>query len=367
VIGAVVLIAASITLPGAIPISAADPGDLESLLRHAMRARHYEDHGDYAAALTVWRTLRLEAPADADLELATAIDEARAGLLDSAATRLSGALLSAAALDTLPVTRYRIYPLRREGLYVNGTFDGWHWYVWRARAEVAATRGRWAEATVAARRCVAARPTDGKQWLLLAVCAGQAGHADEARAAARRAVTLDRGLPEIRYLDALWAWKDGRRAEARAGFSAAVALDSTFRPGTVALLRSRLPGTAPEPLPTDVLTGARQVGMLTSRLAPKVEDDVAMDQAPSVAHATHPALPDSIRGRLADKRIPVALFVDAEGRLALADLAWYPTPDIPTPVVSELMALLPTWRFLPARLRGEPLGAWADFTYVFPR
>jgi Flp pilus assembly protein TadD len=350
------------------PGPAGDVAVTGELLRSAARARHYEDHGEYAAALTDWRSLRLHAPADGDLELAIAINEARSGQLDSAAARLSGPKLSAAALDTLPTSRYQLYyPAGREALYVNGTFDGWHWYVWRARAEVAARRESWEEATVAARRCVAARPTNGKQWLLLAVCAGQAGHADEARAAARSAVTLDGGVPEAHYLDALWAWKDGRRAAAQAGFRASVALDSTFRPGATALLRSRLPGTPPDPLPTGVLTGPREVGMLTSPLAPKVEEYVALEQAPIVASRTHPALPDSIKAQLQGKRILVWLFIDADGRVALADLAWYPAGTIPTPAVSEFMALVPTWRFMPARVQGTPRGVWADFTYAFPR
>jgi hypothetical protein len=349
------------------PIPVGDEAVTRELLRGAVRALHYEDHGEYAAALADWRNLRPRVPADGDLELATAIDEARSGQLDSAAARLSGALLMAAALDTLPSSRYQLYPSRREALYLNGTFDGWHWYVWRARAEVAARRDRWEEATGAARRCVAARPTNGKQWLLLAVCAGQAGHADEARAAARSAVTLDGGVPEAHYLDALWAWKDGRRAAAQAGFRAAVALDSTFQLAATALVRSRLPGTAPDPLPTGVLTGPREVGMLTSRLAPKAEEHVQLEQAPIIASRTHPAVPDSIKARLLDKRVPLWLFIDADGRVALADLAWYPAETIPTPAVSKLMAVVPTWRFSPARVQGSPRGVWADFSYVFPR
>ena len=107
--------------------------------------------------------------------------------------------------------------------------------------------------------------------------------------------------------------------------------------------------------------------MLTSRNAPKVEDYVAMEQVPIVATRTHPALSDSIRARLQGKGILLWLFVDADGRVALADLSWYPTNAIPTPVVSELMALVPTWRFLPARVEGAPRGVWADFHYVFPR
>jgi tetratricopeptide (TPR) repeat protein len=343
------------------------PPEAQEALRDATRARHYQDHGEYEAALGEWTKLREKVAPDADLELHLAIDEARSGRLDAAAARLAGPLLSAAADDSLPLARHRLYAVRREALLVNGRFDGWHWYVWRARAEVAAARGRWEEATIAARRCVAARPRNGKQWLLLAVYAGQAGHADEAREAARQAVRLDGGIPETHHLDALWAWRDGRRAEAQAGFRTAVALDSTFQPGVSGLVRSRLPGVAPDPLPGAVLTGVRTVGMLTSRAAPKVEDFTAMEQVPIVAGRSHPAVPDSIKARLADARVFLWLYVDEDGRVALSDLGVEPPAQIPTQILSELMSLLPSWRFLPARVQGRPQGMWADFHYVFPR
>ena len=336
----------------------------------AARARHDEDHGAYPQALAQWLRLRPLVPLDGDLELATALDEARGGQLDSAAARLADRVLSAAALDTLPVTRYRAYPTGREGLYLNGSFDGWHWYVWRARAEVAAARGRWEEATIAARQCVAARPVSGKDWLLLAVCAGRAGRAGlagEARAAARQAVTLDRGLPEAHYLDALWAWRDGRRPDAQAGFRAAVTVDSTFRPAAVALVRSRLPASAPDSLPSEFLTGPRAVGMLTSRVGPKLEEFVKTEGVPILANMVRPVVPDSLKGRIAARKLKVWLFVDPEGRVILHELPWYPPGLFPTPVVSELVALLPQWSFGAETIRGDPRGVWVDISQTFPR
>ena len=104
---------------------ATDGGALQSVLKDAVLARHYEDHGEYAAALVEWRKLRARVPGDGDLELAIAIDEARGGHLDSAATRLSGPVLTAAAEDTVPTSRYRPYPLRREGMYPTAIFARW--------------------------------------------------------------------------------------------------------------------------------------------------------------------------------------------------------------------------------------------------
>ncbi len=343
--------------------SAVHPVPAQEALQVVVQAREFEDRGAYARALAEWRRLRLLAPPDGDLELVTALDEARSGQIDAAAARLSSGLLSAAALDTLPVTRYRTYTVERQGVYVNGTFDGWHWYVWRARAEVAAARGLWEEAVAAARRCVAARPMSGKEWLLLAVCAGRTGREEEARAAAREAVTLDGTLAETHYLDALWAWRDGRRAEAQAGFRASLAIDSTFRPAAVALVRARLPGTAPDTLPSVFLTGPRAVGMLTSPVGPKLEEYVEMEQAPVLAGKIEPAVPDSLKGRV----LPLWLFVDAQGRVLLDDLPWYPPGTLPTSVVAELTRSLPQWRFRPAIVHGEPHGVWMILQYTFPR
>ncbi|MGH7730573.1 MAG: tetratricopeptide repeat protein, partial [Candidatus Eiseniibacteriota bacterium] len=341
--------------------------DTLELLRIAARARHYQEHGEYAAALGEWTKLAPRVPADSDLELATAIDEARSGRLEPAATRLAGALLSAAAIDTLPPARHHPYTASREGLYLNGSFDGWHWYVWRARAEVAAARGRWDEAAIAARQCVAARPASGKDWLLLAVCAGRAGWAGEARAAARQAVTLDRGVPEAHYLDALWAWKDGRRSEAQAGFRAALDADAGFNPAAVALVRSRLPGTAPDSLPSAFLTGPRAVGMLTSPTSPKLEDRVKPERGPRLTNVIMPRLSDSLQSEMLSRNIKVALFVDPEGRVILHELQWYEPGTFPTPVVSEFAAVLALWRFAPRVGEGNPRGTWVELSHVFTR
>src|SRR6185369_6108405 len=142
--------------------------------------------------------------------------------------------------------------------------------------------GRWHEARQAAEVAVAARPLAGKEWLLLAVCAGREGDRGAAETAAARAAVLDPTLPEARYLAGLFAWRGGRRAAAQSEFRAAVALDSSYRAPALALVRSRLPGAAPDSLPAEFLTGVREVGMLTSPMGPKLEEFVQMDTPASI-------------------------------------------------------------------------------------
>ena len=108
----------------------------------ASAARSREDDGAYGLALERLRELRARVPLDGDLELATAIDEARANLLDSAWVRLTSPVLSAAMADTGEPVRWRDYPFQREPFWLNGAFEGWYWYVARARAEVALRLGR---------------------------------------------------------------------------------------------------------------------------------------------------------------------------------------------------------------------------------
>jgi tetratricopeptide (TPR) repeat protein len=331
------------------------------------QARDFEDHGAPARALGEWRRLRGMTPRDGDLELALALNEARAGQLDSAAARLADHTLSDAAADTLPSSRFRSYAVDRDTVYVNGRFDGWHWYVWRARTEVAMARGRWDEAVAAARRCVAARPTAGKEWLLLAVCAGRAGLDDEARGAARQAIAFDGTLPEAHYLAGVWAWRDGRRPEAQARFRAAVAADSALQAAGMALVRSRLPGSPPDSLPASFLTGVRSVGILTSPRGPKMEDLPQYDRIPILSHRVDPAFPDSVKAPFVGKRVLLWLFVDDAGHVVLNDLPWATADQYPVPVLTELLKHFAAWQFTPAQTKGVPSATWVDVLYAFPR
>src|SRR5213594_3313881 len=89
------------------------------------------------------RALRSRTGPDPDLEIELALLEARSGQLDSAAERLWSPALTAALSDSMPVTRRERYGWDRGPLWLNGSFDGWNWYVARARAEVASSLGRW--------------------------------------------------------------------------------------------------------------------------------------------------------------------------------------------------------------------------------
>lgn len=344
---------------------AAAPGDPRIPEQLVNDARAFEDVAAYQRALADWRVLRPRVAPDGDLELAVAIDEARVGLLDSAAARLAGPVLAAAALDTVPVSRYMLYGAERNAIYLDGRFSGWHWYVWRARAEVALARGRWEEGTAAAREAAAARPMSGKEWLLLAICAGRAGRADEARAAAAEAARRDPSLPEALYLDGLWSWRAGRRADAQASFRAASEADPTFRPAALALVRSRLPGTAPDTLPAQFLTGEREAAMLTSPIGPKVEHFIQPERPVLIMTKTDPVVPDSLRQALFRKQLPVWVLVDEQGRALVADVGWYRPEAFPTVMVGDLLKHLKNWTFQPAVVRGELRRVWVDILYQF--
>ncbi len=108
----------------------------------AVRAKTFEEQGNYASALQELKRLRAMQGPDADVELAIALDEARTGLADSAWARLHGPLLTAALADTAGLVRRNDYPFQREQLWVNGSFDGWYWYIARARAELTGFEGK---------------------------------------------------------------------------------------------------------------------------------------------------------------------------------------------------------------------------------
>ena len=327
-------------------------------LQQARDALGLEQLAGYGQAADVLRELRRHVPADADLELGLALDEARSGQLDSAAALLWGSLLSDAVHDSLPTSRRHDYHWKREELLINGTFDGWHWYVARARAEVAARLGRWNDAREAARLCVAARRLVGKEWLVLAVCAGRAGDLEEAEAAARQAAFLDPSLPEAHYLQGLLSWRARRVAAAQTSFRAAVALDSSYRAPALALVRSRLPSAMPDTIPGEILTGARQIGLLTSPLGPKIEEFNQTDKPPHPLVDADPKISGGLPGNYIGAQLTIAILVDERGHIVLHDMPWIDPSDLPEGAVSAIAAVLPQYRFEPAQRFGAPRRAW---------
>jgi Flp pilus assembly protein TadD len=331
----------------------------------AHNARLLEELGAYGRAAATLRQLRAVTPRDADLELALALDEARSGDADSARARLWGRTLSAALVDSLPLSRRHDYAWDREALWLDGRFDGWNWYVARARAEVALGMGRFADAHAAAALAAQARPLAGKEWLLLAVCAGLDGARDEARLAAERAAALDPTLPEARYLCGLYAWHSGQRLEAHTHFRAAVAMDSSWSVPALALVRSSLPGAAPDTLPHEFLTGVRRVGELTSWDRPKLEEFEQMDQPAVLLKRGQPQVPDSLHALLQPVELNLPVLVDERGRAVLHELPWFAPSRLPEPIVSALLASLPDWRFRPAIRLGEMRRVWAVVQYSY--
>ncbi len=333
----------------------------------AIQARALEEQGNYAAALPVLKALRaLQAP-DADLELAIALDEARTGLADSAWARLHGPVLVAALGDTAGLGRRSEYPFQREPLWVNGHFDGWYWYVARARAELALARRDWREAMAMASRSATARPLSGKEALLLAVAAGKAGDARLSEAAAAWAAYLEPWLPEAHYLSGVWAWRNGRRDEARASLQTAAALDSSWRDPVLALARLRLPGMPADSLPTRFLYGRRASAQLTSAKRPKQEEYIQFDTTPMLAFNPMTQPPDSLRAQLHLKKptqIYLQVLVSEQGKPLLVELPYVTEAQVPAAIVNHVVSVVGGWRFVAARRFEKPQRSWASVQYV---
>ncbi|HEV2104463.1 MAG TPA: hypothetical protein VGU27_01950, partial [Candidatus Eisenbacteria bacterium] len=322
--------------------------------------------GAYGLAAARLRALRGRVAPDADLELFLALDDARSGRADSAWARLHGPVLAAALADTAGVARRVDYPFQHEAWLLNGRFDGWCWYVARARAELALDRRAWREAMAMAGRCVQARPLSGDDLLLLAVAAGRAGDDSLAEAAAGSAVYLAPALPEARYLYGLWAWRRGRRSAAADQFRAAVALDSAYRAPALALTRLLLPGLRPDSLPGSFLTGPRACAMLTSPERPKLEEFVQFDTQPVVVTNASTPPADSLRRAMHLVRplqLYVQVLVSEGGRPLLAELPYASEAVLPPAVAQHVLAEIATWRFVAPTRFGRPQRAWATVEY----
>ena len=345
--------------PAAGRATAARSSSSKSPLLLAQEARSLEELGVYSQAADVLAHLALLVPDDADLQIQWALDLARSGRLDSAAVRLWSPLLTSALGDSTSAAQRHRYLWGREELWINRRFDGWHWYVARARAEVAASLSRWQDALEAARTGVQARPLAGKEWLILAVAAGRAGNLEEAQAAARRALELDPSLPEAHYLHGLYEWKAGRRAVAQTAFRKAVELDSSYRAPALALVRSKLPGAAPDSLPTRYLNGTREIDLLTSAARPKPEESIQKDAAAQLLLQIDPVVPDSLKGTFKEVQLSLGVLIDERGRIALHDMSSFNPALLPEPLVGLTTAQLPHWRFKPATRHGVPQRVWS--------
>ena len=354
------ILASAASSPAAAP-DTRTPGQI------ARDARAHEDAGRYGAALVQQKLLRTRIAPDPDLELVVALNEARVGLADSAWTRLYGPVLTAALADTGDISRRHDYPYAREGYWVNGRFDGWFWYVARARAELALTRGDWVEARRAAVQAVEARPFSGKDALLLAVASARTGDLAFSEAAAAYARYLEPGLPEAHYLLGLHLWRNQRRLEAASAFQDAMAADSAFAPAALALVRLRLPGARPDSLPAGFLTGLRRAAELTSPVSPKVEEEWQQDTAPMLAWNPQIPLADSLKMELKlthPLTIYIQVLIDSGGRARALELPYAPRDRLPLALMHHLSRDILNWRFVAPTRFGQSMVAWVTAEYV---
>jgi tetratricopeptide (TPR) repeat protein len=329
----------------------------------ALAARQTIDEGRYAAGLAQLRALRPLTATDPDLELMIALCEARTGQLDSAWALLRSPLLEAAGRDSLPVSHWRPFGPGQEVAWLSGAHEGWHWYVVRARAELALRLGHWREAVTDARAAVRARPLSGRDHLLLAVAAGRAGADSMAAAEADRAVLLEPLLPEARDLAGLWAWRAGRREAARAHYEAAIRLDPHDRDAALALVRLRLPAAHPDSLPRRFLRGVRRAGMLIAAEGPKVEENIPTDQIPGLYGTPVVTVPDSVRANPAfhpEVHLVATALVSEDGRTLLLDVPRWDPARVPAGLVNALVEASRRWKFRPAVRLGQPLRLWIN-------
>lgn len=349
----------------AAPRPAPKPPTTAALLQLGKDARAFEESGAYGLAADKLRALRARVAPDADLELALALDEARSGQLDSAWARLHRPVLEAARVDTAGWARRHDYGFEREPLWINGRFDGWNWYVARARAELALRRGVPFEGLDDASWAVRARPLSGKDVHLAALLAAHAGSLARAGQLARVARTLDPTLPESHYLHGLLEWRAGRRNEAGEAFRAAMALDSSFREPALANVRSRLPASAPDAFPTRFLFGARAAGELTSPVQPKIEEVNQTEFPVTLVAKRTPEVPDSLRRRFGKPvHLIVTVLVDERGHPILNELPWFPEDAFPYSQIPAILASTVRWEFRPAQKHGQPAKAWGSVEHV---
>jgi tetratricopeptide (TPR) repeat protein len=339
----------------------------EPLADRARSAKDMEDLGAYTRAVDLLKDLRARTAPDADLELALAIDEARIGRTDSAAARLWGPLLSAALLDTLPLGRRVQYFWGRDEQWTNGTFDGWHWYIARARAEVAAAQGRWDLAAQAAHLAVAAQPLAAMEWQVLAVCEAHLDHWAEATEAAIHAARLDPLLPEPAYLAGLLAWKGGRPHDAERGLRDALRRDSTWTEPALALVRMRLPGVAPDSLPATFFIGPRVVSLLTSPFGPKPESFRQVEKPAVLEKKISPDFPPDLPLDRVPPPLLLSVFLDERGQVQSYELPWLPANAVPEEWIAAVLVAIRRWEFTPARTHGDPQRVWVAVTYEGPK
>ncbi|NOT34861.1 MAG: tetratricopeptide repeat protein [Candidatus Eisenbacteria bacterium] len=362
-----VAIAAPAATPWKPAATAARPGvpgvDPEQLVRDIQAS---EEQGLWRIAADKLQLLRSGVPADPDLDLWLAWYEARAGRPDSAQVLLDNPVLMKAANDSLPMSRWQEYPWKHSGAWGTGRFEGWHWYVWRTRLELAAARGDWNAALAAARRSTSIREVFAHDWWLRGLCAAQLGKWDEARESATRAMALDPILPEAKFLSGYLAWRDGRREVAVERFTAALAIDTTYHDAGLALIGVRRRGSKPPAMPTAMLSGLRRAALLISPEGPKMETFQQFDLSPNiVGRVDLPMLAATGKTEGAPVRIFISLLLDAEGDVALVDVPHYLPSQLDPARVAQVIAKMRDWDFSPAIRNGEPRPAWAsqDFTF----
>ena len=348
----------SATAPSAPGISPAQRS--ARALELAKNAQAFEEIGAYARALEELQKLRPLVKRDADLELEMALLQARLASWDSAAVLLANLPLTKAMTDSQPASRRVPYPWQKPLVWTNGQYDGWSWYVWRARAELAAQRRDWSQALANQERAARERAWSGKEWVLLGVFQARVGRWEDAARSFDRGLLLEPILPEAHYYKGLSDWRSGHRGDALVDFGEAIRLDSLFDEAVLARARLRLGTGHVDSLPPWLLRGRSADALLTSMERPKYEEMVQPDQPAGALEAPQPHYPPSIPPFGTGHTAMIPVLVGEDGRVLIADPPYMNPAQWPDSLIGAAVGVLRDWRFFPGRRSGVPIRSWSD-------
>jgi len=131
----------------------------------------------------------------------------------------------------------------------------------------------------------------------------------------------------------------------------------------MAMIRSRVPGVAPDTLPTATLTGVRRIGLLTSPARPKPEEFEQMDIRATLMTSPDSAVVDSLIPGVKPFQVTVSVLVDERGRVVLNEIPWFSPAQIDYRKITRILNATPGWVFNPAQRLGRPRRVWVGVDF----
>jgi hypothetical protein len=131
----------------------------------------------------------------------------------------------------------------------------------------------------------------------------------------------------------------------------------------LALIKLRLPGSQPDPFPTELLNGIHQAALITSPVGPKPEEFVQMDTPAALESSPDMAVTDSIPPGTKPYRLYLSVLVDENGFPVLNHVPWYEPSKLDFRKILRIIASTPGMRFHPATRIGRPSPVWVSLDY----